>query len=240
MRLSYWLRKLAFPASYFAALLLLALVPLAFGAATLVLSGAMFARIEYERNLFDHAFCRKDGAVPRPGPILAYTTVEVAGKSVLLGLLGCLLFLGTDSGRLTYVAAIFVATVWIGVLAYGWLDRKTGLHLERWGYTRLSLATGVVFSLLLSLAGGMSAWAMAGDILLRSDLSLAESAELVNGLLGYVDRLVADVLTKLLGSLLGGILSLVLSTDVMYGFLIVLYVFAYRRLRCLYDARFVP
>jgi hypothetical protein len=200
--------------------------PIFFATITFVSSMIVLGQIELDRNAHEVHFYTQEDLTPSVKRWLkAYTVVEVVGRSTIFAILSFLLFSGTDSLRITLVAISFLVCVLLGYYFLRWLQFVSSINVARWGYVRLSILLGVLFSTISGSIPGIGiseiAWSTYKTIMLSP--SIDGVAELLFGLTYKVNEIVLRILQSLLGSFLGSIVSVLISTNVLFGFVVFLY-----------------
>lgn len=206
-------------------LTIIANLPFLFAAMTLFLSVKLFGRVERDKALHEVSFYLARPPSPRLLRFLkAWSIGEVAAKSALFGALPLFLFGGTNEDRIGTLGFVFVLSVLATYLVLRRVESLAGLDILRWGYLRLSLVAGVVFSLIASLVPGMGLGGITKSVGKQtfSQLGFHEIIELTYGLLYQINSFISSALISLLGPI-GWLISLVLSTHVIYGFIVLLY-----------------
>ena len=212
--------------------------PLFFGVVTFLLSLLLFSRVEFDRNAHERTFYSPNEPSKIFSSFLNLTSKgEVLLKSLVFGLLAVILFSGTDYHRIVKVALIFVLVVVVGAATLNIIEKKSSLHIERLGYVKISLLLGVAFSFLISLHEGLSLWEITTILVTHttSGLNLREAAELIYGLFAQLDDLIENIFVGLFGSFIGKFISLILTANVTYGFIIYIYAVQYLRLQKRYQ-----
>ena len=204
----------------------LILWPRFFGIATFFASIIVFGRIEYEKNRHAIGYFTI-GEMPASARrwLLSYSFVEVILRSAIFGILAVLLFSGTDSVRINILAVLFTASILAGYYCLRFIQRFAYIDAVRWGYIKLSVILGVIFSILSAAIPGMTIT----DIVLNSargklrQHSFDEFAELLYGLLSQLNSFITNTLQILFGGVLGWFFSLIISVNVIYGFVVLVY-----------------
>ncbi len=209
--------------------------PIFFGIVTFFLSLLIFSRLEHDRKTHERTFY----FIEEPNKIFSAlfkisSKGEVLVKSLIFSVLTIILFSGTNDERKILISYAFIVLVWLGALILSILEKRSKVHVERWGYVRISLFLGVVFSLLISSIEGIGLLEITKSLVAR-DLNLDEGAELIYGLIFQLDKALQNIFVKLFGDFVGKSISLVLTTNIAYGFVVYVYVVQYHRLkkRCL-------
>jgi hypothetical protein len=213
--------------SLFAIALLIGIqYPRIFGLVTFAASIVFFGRLEFDRNTHDLNFYIA-GEISNSFRrwVKTYAVLEVIGRSAIISVLSILLFSGTDSWRIWLLAILFVSGVFVGRHFLGIASRFTSVSVIRWGYVRLSILIGIPFSILSGLVPGMSVrevtWTSLDTLVRGPDIDKA--AEIIFGTFQVVNQFIEWLLQGLLGTFLGWIVSLMISVNVLFGFVIVLY-----------------
>lgn len=111
-------------------------------------------------------------------------------------------------------------------VADSWFTSKENMTLINWGYVRLSVVLGLLFSVLSSSVPGMKlkdlAWEVGKSTWWKAP-TFEEIAEILYGLLYHMNVFISNTLNAAFGDLIGGMLSLIISVNVVYGFIVVLY-----------------
>ena len=205
--------------------------PFVFAGLTMALVLTVGAVLEWLRLRHELPFFFADR---RPGRMIIVTTaafVEVVVKSILAGAAALLTFAGSDPGRLQLMAVLLA----LSLLAGTGLLRRCFLSLNvrpmRWGYFRLAVPMGVLFSLLVqgSVAADLISVAslreLAGSLVfdLPEKPSLTQISDLAFHTKQVVDSLVVDFVTRLAGPNWAGVAAVVVSLNVLTGFVIAIY-----------------
>lgn len=158
-------------------------------------------------------------------------------KSLIFSVLTIILFSGTDDQRKVLTSCTFILLVWLGALVLSILEKRSKVHVERWGYVRISLFLGVVFSLLISSIGGIGLWEITKSLVENktNGLGLDKGVELIHGLFHQLDEILEGIFVNLFGGFVGKSISLILTINVAYGFIIYIYVVQYYRLKKRYE-----
>ena len=205
--------------------------PLAFALATGVLSLVLGLKLEYARlaNEFSFYFGRALGA--RSIAAAAYAAGEAIVKGLLAGLAALLTFSGTNQNRLWYVAMLFAATVFAGTSLLRWLTVRLGASPARWGYFRLAALLGLLFS------GGLATLTYLGLVetpsltdIVRTTIwdtaarpPVGEASELLFKLKQYLDSAIVSFLAIWTGPQAARVLGIVLSVNMLTGFVAAIY-----------------
>jgi hypothetical protein len=205
--------------------------PIAFSLLTAALAFGLGLMLEYARLQNEYTFYFGRPLVGRSFAAMAYAAGETIIKSLLAGLAALLTFSGTDRGRLTYVAIVFAATLFAGTSLLRWLKRALGAKPQRWGYFRLAAALGLVFSsgvTLLDYFGfvqnpGLSDIVRTAIWDTAAKPPVGEASELLFKLKQYLDEAIARYLSIWVGESASRLLSIVLSVNMLTGFVASIY-----------------
>jgi len=217
-----------------ATLLLLAVwqLPILFSTLTLLVSLFLLGRLERDRNLHDLAFYAT-GPLPDGFRkwLHRYGYSESAVRSLILGFLALIQSSGTDGSRVFLVGVAFCFSVVVGFLLLRWLQQRIRLNVRRWGYVRLSVLLGAAFSFLLSGTRPEFSWKNSRDVILEifTQPDFDRMAELINLLTSVLNASISYLLERLfanvgvIGELVAFVIAAVLTTDLVFGFVIVAY-----------------
>lgn len=200
--------------------------PKILGMITFVASFIVFLQIELERNSHELTFY-KAGLISNTTKrwLMAYSIAEVLGRSMIFAVLSILLFSGTNALRITLLAVLFIICVIVGYYCLSTLKRVTTIDVARLGYARLSVLLGILFSIISAGITGIEV----SEITWKTLKSLMQSpdidgvAELLFGVVQKVNEYLAWLLRALLGRILGSIVSLMISINVLFGFVVLVY-----------------
>jgi len=212
---------------YFFGLLILIHFSRFFGLITFCVSLSVLGRLEYEKNAHELSFyCRGELPAAFKTWFRYYGLAEAFVRSAIFGVLPIFLFSGTGAERIFWLAFLFSCCVVIGYFGLRFVQRRARIDVTRWGYVRFSVLLGLLFSVLSSGISGIPltdvAW-QAGKSKWWRALNFDEIAELLYGLMYQVNSFISGTLHTILGDFIGGLLSLLISTNIVYGFIIVLY-----------------
>ena len=215
---------------FFCILFVISCFPLFFGGVTFILSVLMFGKLEYDKALHDRGFYSNQ--TPKEIILLFIglsTKLQVLIQSVALSLLTVILFSGTNIDRIAEIVLIFLFLVGVGSSILRLIERISNVNIERWGYVKISLLLGILFSLLISTVEGLNVWDIGTSILKNqmSELNLNEVAELSFGLVSQIDNLLENIFTKFFGEVAGKFISVLFTTNTMFGFVLYIYVLQY-------------
>lgn len=199
--------------------------PLYFALATGAIALIMGARLEYARiqNEFPFYFDRV------PGRAMIFAWIVAAGeavvKALLAGIVALMTFLGTDPGRLAWVAGIFGACLFIGVQITRWLANHLRARPLRWGYFRLAAPLGLLFSIGQSFlpAPGFPELARRATFDMPAKPTMEQASEFLFLLKQTFDDIVERMLTWVLDPGVAQVVASLVSVNVLSGFVISIY-----------------
>ena len=205
--------------------------PYAFAAATGVIAFCLGIYLHYEHLKYEYPFYF-EGSRP---PLLFVLRLIALGDSIIgamvAALVALLTFSGTDDDRRFIVAICFAVAVYAGTSLLRRLSISLGAKQARWGFFRLALPLGLVFSTGVALAASLGhvKTASLSDIgrQLVFDLPAKPSIEQISDLLfnlkQYIDSVIAALLANLMPIEWAQVLSLVVSVNVFTGFIVAIY-----------------
>ena len=206
-------------------------MPFVFAALTMLMVLTIGSVLEWLRLRHELPFFFAD---KRPGRLIVVSgvaVIEVVVKSVLAGAAALLTFAGSDVGRLQLMAVLLALCLLAGT---GLLRRcylSFNVRPMRWGYFRLAVPMGVLFSFLVqgSVAADLisvsSLRELAGSLVfdLPEKPSLAQISDLAFHTKQIVDGLVVDFVTRIAGPNWAAVAAVVVSLNVLTGFVIAIY-----------------
>lgn len=205
--------------------------PYAFAAATGVFAFLLGMHLHYEHLKYEYPFYFEGN---RP-PFLILLRLIAMGDSIVGALVASLValitFSGTDDARRFTVAVCFAVAVYAGASVLRRLSISLGAKPARWGFFRLAVPLGLVFSTGVALAASLKYINVASltDIgrQLIFDLPTKPSIEHISDLLfnlkQYIDGVIAALLANLMPVEWAQVVSLVVSVNVLTGFIVALY-----------------
>lgn len=206
--------------------------PLIFAGVTAALILVFGVYLEWQRLRHELGFFFDDHRPTRIVFVSIAAVLETCVKAVAAGGASILAFAGNDRERLLVVAVVFAISLFAGT---GMLRRSYysfGVRPMRWGYFRLAVPLGVLFSLGMyaavqfELISVRSVSELAGALVfdLPEHPSLAQLGELAFNVKQTIDALVVDFAAQLLGPSFAWIAGIVLSVNVLTGFALAIYV----------------
>lgn len=198
--------------------------PLLFAALTAALAFAFGVYLEYARIRYELGFYF--GKAPGAASLFVqlFALGSAVAKGVAAGVVSLLTFSGTDQARLWWVALVFGGILLLGTGFLRRLRLSLGAIPARWGYFRLALPLGVLFSLAVAFLPVPSLASLAGtlaDTPLRP--SLAQASEVLFLLKQKFDEIITGLLSLAVGPDWGRIAGALLSVNVLAGFVIAVY-----------------
>jgi hypothetical protein len=221
---------------YLAALAVVCQFATVFGVVTLVTAFLVFSKIEADQNVYDLGFWFT--RFPSSSVLAwfrAFGRLESIVRSFLLALLAWFTFAGEDQGRVFRSTLQLCSAVTVSFLLLSILTRKAHLNVLRWAYVKLSVFVGVVLSIVAVLfrTPGRGSFEIAGDWLKswRPDW-LGGSGSDFDGKVDGVHTVINDATEWIHGKLddaagepLASIFMVILNSEILQGFLVVLFSF---------------
>jgi hypothetical protein len=203
--------------------------PQLFGWATFCVSIFILGSIELDRNKHELSFYYHEA----PKEIVlrwirSFGIFETAVKSIVFGLLASFLLSGRTAPVRLEISNYFVVSVMAGYLVLLSFRRVKGLDVVRWSYTRCAVLLGLTFSVLMARVHDVSYIAL-GNLLMKAERGTLDTpyeiARLVHGVTHKLNgHLLEDALASAFGSdFVGSTVSFFLTTDVVFGFVVLPY-----------------
>ncbi|MDX2258531.1 MAG: hypothetical protein NW205_06395 [Hyphomicrobiaceae bacterium] len=205
--------------------------PYWFALASLVVAVVIGLVLDERRLVHEYPFYF-DAPAPRSLLVLRLVAIgDALVKGVLAGIVALLTFAGTDLDRRFWVAIVFALAIFAGTSLLRRLRRSFAARPSRWGYFRLAIPLGLVFSCgLAALAAGGQIKVVGLTDLMRqlvldipAEPGIEHVSELLFGLQQYVDGIVATLLATILPVEWAQIVSLAVSVNVLTGFVAAIY-----------------
>ena len=153
-------------------------------------------------------------------------------KALAAGIAVMLTFAGNDSERIFILVCIFTACLFLGtgILRRGFY--MYGIRPLRWGYFRLGVPLGIVFSASVQGATALgllvvpSLQSLAGSLVfeLPQRPTVEQLSDIAFKIRQTIDALITDVAGSLLGEIYAPIVAVLVSVDVLIGFALAVYV----------------
>lgn len=205
--------------------------PVPFAIATALVTLALGLVLEPARLAFELPFYFGGAAPGRRLWVPLVGVFEAAVKAVLAGLVALLTFAGTDRGRVAWVAIALAATLWVGASLLRVLSLRLGAAPARWGYFRLAVLLGLVFSLALAIlteAGAISQptlGELGRQIIFETPAKpgIEQVSELLFQVKLYIDGVIVALLSTLMPADWARLVGIVVSVNVLTGFVAAVY-----------------
>lgn len=147
--------------------------------------------------------------------------VEAVLKALVAGGVALITFSGTNPQRLQIVAGIVAAIVFLAAALLRRLTISFGVRPARWGYFRMGVPLGLVFSIAMSFFPPPSTAGLAWSTI---DLPARPSVEKVGELLFnarlWIDGLIYNLIAGMIGPEAGRIAALLVNSNVLTGFVL--------------------
>ena len=205
--------------------LLAAYQPLAFAGLTALVTLVLGVWLERARLAHELPFYVPNGQ-RGAGTVAAVIGVGTgAAKALITGLVALLAFSGTDGDRRFWIGCALAATLFFGVSVLRRLALSFGISASRWGFFRLALPLGLVFTLLVALAQSLGLIKVPSltELLRQMVLdvparpTLEQASELLFRLKQYVDSVLVALLQTVLTPDHARLVGLVVSVNVLTG-----------------------
>lgn len=201
--------------------------PIAFAGLTSALAFAVGLWLEHARLAHELPFYfdRVSFGRMRSAMVWLVAFVETALKALLAGICALITFSGTDKGRLMWVAIVFGIAVYIGSSVLRRLSISLAARPMRWGYFRLAVPLGLIFSLALSFLPAPSFTDLGRQLIfdLPAKPSLEQASEFLFILKQKFDEMVVALLTWFVSADVARVLGAAVSVNVLTGFVAALY-----------------
>jgi hypothetical protein len=205
--------------------------PLAFAAGTALLAVLIGVQLDHARLKHEYPFYFE---VEHPRFLIGLRLLALGDsllKGIISGFVALLTFSGTDDDRRLAVAVCFAIAIFAGTSFLRRLSISLRARPARWGYFRLSVPLGLVFSCGVALAAalGYVKTATLTDIgrqlmfELPAKPSVAQVSDLLFNLKQYIDSVIATLLSSFMTAEWAQVLGLIISVNVLTGFIVALY-----------------
>jgi hypothetical protein len=202
--------------------------PVAFAVLTLLLALGLGLRLEQQRLAHEMPFYFAHTGRWSRALRVGLAGGEAVLKAIVAGGIALVTFSGTELGRLAAMAAIFAGLVLVGSMALRRATLSLGMRPARWGFFRMAVPLGILYSLALSAFPaptlGALAWRALFDLPARP--SLAQLGETLFHVRLWADDLIVRVIAVWLGADGARLAGLLVSSNVLTGFLVALYAVA--------------
>jgi len=205
--------------------------PFLFSAVTAGLSFLLGLRLEVARLRYELPFYF--GGLIKRGTIITglVGAFEALYKGVLAGVAALFTFAGTNTDRLYWVAVVFGVCIYLGASLLRVLSIRAEALPMRWGYFRLAPALGLLFSAGLALLAAAHVlpavsvadigWKIIFDM--PAAPSIGQVSELLFQIKQAFDDFIVTVLSVVLDEKLARLIGVVVSVNVLSGFVSALY-----------------
>jgi hypothetical protein len=205
--------------------------PYLFAAATALIAFALGLHLDYARLKHEYPFYFNR---ERPRYLIglrALASGDSLLKGLVAGLVALLTFAGNDDGRRLAVALCFAVAIYTGTSVLRRLSITFGARPARWGFFRLAVPMGLVFSCAVAFAAAMGQVKIPTLIDVGRQLvfdlptkpTIEQVSDLIFNLKQYIDGVIATLLSTLMPLEWAQVLSLVLSVNVLTGFIVAIY-----------------
>lgn len=209
--------------------------PFVFAALTVVVSLILGLNLEFTRLSHELPFYFRGrqglGTTLRAVTVRLVASLEAVLKSVLAGIAAIFTFSGTDPDRLFWVAVVFAATVYAGASVLRVVSHRLGGTPLRWGYFRLSVPLGLMFSAGIAALAHLAiltqptisdmGWKILWELPPRPNIN--QVSELLFGLKQAFDDFVVRLLSNLIGEGWAEVVAIAISVNVLTGFVSALF-----------------
>lgn len=199
--------------------------PLLFAGATAILALALGLALEHARLAHEMPFYFDAAGRGRAALVWLVSISEAVIKALLAGVCALITFSGTDRGRLMWVAIVFGLAVYVGASISRRLSLSFRARPLRWGYFRLAVPLGLLFSILLSLLPAPSFTDLGRQLIfdLPAKPNLGQASELLFVLKQKFDEMVAALLGWFVPAEAARLIGSLVSVNVLTGFVASVY-----------------
>ncbi len=207
--------------------------PLWFAALTFAVALAIGSRLEVLRlqNELGFYFNRDTHGPAASAPARASLWLwlvalsEALFKAVLAGVVALVTFSGTDANRLLWVAIVLAIAIFAGSSVLRWLTNRFDARPGRWGYFRIGVPLGVIFSTAMAFLPAPTYAKIGWDLLfnLSARPTLAQGSEMLFLLKQKFDELTLALLQTVLSPELAQAIAVVISVNMLTGFVAGIY-----------------
>ncbi len=209
--------------------------PIVLAAVTVALIIMVGGALEWRRLRHEYPFFFSGARGGGRLVVVSLTAIaEVVIKAVAAGVALVLTFAGNEEQRLMVLAGIFGLCLLVGtaVLRRGFYYH--GVRPGRWGYFRLAVPLGILFSLCVQMAVAFgwvtvpSLQSLAGSLIfdLPARPNLAQISDFVFNVRQTVDALIVNVAGQIFGEAYAPVLAVLVSINVLIGFALAILVVA--------------
>jgi hypothetical protein len=200
--------------------------PLVLAALTTGLALFIGARLEVRRLAFEMPFYFDRSS--RLGRILRVLigVGQATLKAVVAGIVALMTFSGTVETRVQIMAGIFAAVVFVGSMLLRRMTISLGAKPANWGFFRMAVPLGLIFSAAMSLFPPPSSVEVARRVLLDLPArpAVAQAAEALFALRLWIDDLIVRLMATYIGADWAKIVGIALGSNVLVGFVLAVFV----------------
>ncbi len=205
--------------------------PYWFAGLTAAVAFLLGAHLHYEHLKFEYPFYFEGRRTPYLIVLRLIALADAILGGVMVGLVALLTFSGVDDERRLTVAICFGVAVFAGSSLLRRLSISFGAIPARWGFFRLAVPLGFVFSCGIALAAslGYLKSVTLSDIgrqlvfEIPSKPSIDQLSDLLFNLKLYIDGVVSSLLSNLMSLEWAQIVGLIISVNVLAGFIVAVY-----------------
>lgn len=205
--------------------------PFWFALGTAVLAFLLGLQLDFARLKHEYPFYFEAKRPPLFWALRLVSFWDSLVKALVAGLVAVLTFSGTDDERRLAVAVCFAVAVYAGTSLLRRLSISFGARPARWGFFRLALPLGLIFSCGVAFAAALGYLRVAtlADIgrQLVFDMparpNIAQVSDLLFNLKQYIDSVIATLLAQLMPPDWAQIASLIVSVNILTGFIVAIY-----------------
>ncbi|MEN2495147.1 MAG: hypothetical protein TECD_01065 [Hyphomicrobiaceae bacterium hypho_1] len=149
-------------------------------------------------------------------------------KALSAGFAIILTFTGSDKDRIFVLACIFAMCLFLGttIIRRGFYIH--GMHPIKWGYFRLAVPLGIIFSMGVQFAANFnlikvpSIQSLAGSLIfdLPEQPNIEDLSDLAFKIRYCIDALIANTASSLLGKIYAPVVAVLISVNILIGFAI--------------------
>lgn len=205
--------------------------PYIFAAASAGLALILGSQLDYARLRHEYPFYFEAERPRYLWGLRLYALGDSVIKALVAGLVALLTFSGTDDGRRFVTAVCFAVALYVGISMLRRLSISLEARPARWGFFRLAVPLGLVFSCGIALAAALDYLKVATLTDIGRQLvfemparpSIEQVSDLLFSLKQYIDGVIAALLAQLMPLEWAQILGLIISVNVLTGFVVAIY-----------------
>ncbi len=197
--------------------------PLIFAGVTFALALIVGARLEVLRlqNEIGFYFDRDGQSARRPSAWLWLVALsEALFKAVLASVVALITFSGTDPNRLFWVAIVLAVCIFTGSSVLRWMTNRFGARPGRWGYFRIGVPLGLIFSAAMAVLPAPTYAKLGWDLMftLSERPTLNQGSEMLFLLKQKFDELCLVLLKTILSPEAAHVVAVLISVNMLTGF----------------------